>query len=147
MLEQAIRPWVPTGALRQNNIVADQTKVNRGRARVVWGAVGTIPTPDVETDPVDPSTYKFKLEECNDGYKESKRKTKTIKVTNPDDAEQFVMIDQIQLIAFEHTTDAKLVGSFSTETTAFADFTLNTETTGTSKPKVEQCVATYTLSE
>lgn len=145
MLEQAVRPFQDAGNIASRQIVSKQIKKSRQRSRVVWGGIGTLPVADMEDTGTDPAGYSFKLEQCSDTYKEHKRETEQVRVSNPNDSSQYVDIDRIKLISFAHSTDAKLLSAFSTETTAFADTAIADDAVFGTVSKNDKCKATYTL--
>jgi len=146
MLEQIVRPFQQSGAIASRGVVSTRARLQREKARLVWGSAGNMPTADKEEDGTDPSGYNFKLEACDDTYKEKSRDTEKIRVENPDDNSQYVMVDRIKLISFAHQSDSKILSSFSTETTAFADSTISDSPAYGTVGKNDKCKATYSLA-
>lgn len=146
MFEQLVRPYQSPGAVVSRGVVSKHTKKARGRSRIVWGDVGTLPVAEREDIPTDPSGYSFKLETCDDTYKEHKRETDSVRVENPNDSSQYVIVDRVKLISFAHQTDSKVLSSFSTETTAFADTSIPDDSVWGTVKASDRCKATYKLS-
>lgn len=146
MFEQLVRPYQSPGAIVSRGVVSKHTKKSRSKARVVWGDVGTLPVADREDVATDPSGYSFKLETCDDNYKEAKRQTNSVRVENPNDSSQYVIVDRIELISFAHQTDSKILSAFSTETTAFADISIPDDPVWGDIKASDRCKATYKLS-
>lgn len=146
MLEQVVRPYQTSDTIVSRPIVAKLRKKARTRPRVIWGAVGTLPAVDKEDDGTDPQLYSFKLESCNDTYKESKREVTPIRITSANNSDNYVDFNRIKLISFAHQTDSKILGSFSSETTAFADTAISDSSTFGTVKAGDKCKATYNLT-
>lgn len=116
MFEELVRPAAAPGSLATRLLPSNNVQVQVTRARLIWGTAGTLPGPTVE------SGGGFKVEECDTGFTETKRTTSNLRVENPDDPTQYVIIQRIESVAFDGKPRKKIVGSIVSETTAFAEF-------------------------
>jgi hypothetical protein len=89
-LETAVRNFQLPTALSRNRVVQQVAKVSAQRARLRWGAVGTLPSP---------STGGFNTLKDNK-YVEKTRNGKLLKITNPDDSSQYVIVESAQSAFF-----------------------------------------------
>jgi hypothetical protein len=116
-MEQIVRPFQlldPTATI-QVPVVRDQVTVQP--AHLSWGAPGNLPTP-VQQD----STFNginFRLEECGTQLMEDARGTEDIRVEQPGQPNNYVIVQRIRTVTFSRTSKAKFIGVFHTDTTDF----------------------------
>lgn len=114
MLEYIVRPF--QSAPPQNTTLIPATRgSSSAKASLAWGDVGTLPTPATLSTVVKDGTNtqtKKKLVETT-------RQSSTIKITNPNDPTQFVMVQRPSEISFTET-DTKATSSPSMEQVAYA---------------------------
>jgi hypothetical protein len=118
-LEQLVRPFRDPGAIVNQRIIADNTAAPVTRARAEWGTAGGMPTATEVDTGVQP--LQFKVEQCDAKYNETSRNTTKHRVENPDDSSQYVIVESISKITFQHTEQSKIVGAIRSETTTFTD--------------------------
>ena len=112
--ERIVRPYQSPAPLRTDLAVAQQTLLPAQRARLRWGGqAGTLP----------PAGSSFSSQTCHRS-KETERKSHQVKVVNPDDDTQYVIVESVSSIWFrdEDTSGQGL----AQETTNWADFTFPT---------------------
>ena len=100
MLEQIVRPFQlfdPTAGIP---IIVQRANVAVQPAVLSWGQAGELPTAFQEDEP-DETGINFKLLECDENLAESKRDTEDVRVENPDDPSQFVVVQRIKSITFK----------------------------------------------
>ncbi len=97
-MEQLVRPFVAVPTIATRRIVAKNKAVTKGTAIIRWGSAGAMPTATQRT--VDSSGVNFSIECCKDTYSEHERNTDLVRVENPDDPTQFVMVRRIKDITF-----------------------------------------------
>jgi hypothetical protein len=143
MLEAIVRPWQNPGALATQRIVSSNRQVSAGVAELIWGQAGGMPTPVAEE--VQTGGGIKTLACCKDVNTEQDRQTEKVKVTNPNDPTQFVIVERVTQIAFGLDRTNVCFGESSETARALAEFdaSFDTGTTGTEKPG--QCKASFTL--
>lgn len=94
MFENAVRPFQLFQALRLSRLVpAPATSAPPpGSAFIAWGAAGTMPTPQ---------STQYQLDHCKNEHDEIKRQSDTIRIENPDDPEQYIMVDRADQMIFD----------------------------------------------
>ena len=117
-MEQLVRPFQQPAVIATLRIHSVRDKVTVDPAIITWGAVGKLPEAIQQTDEFD--GINFKIGECDDSNTELSRETSDIRVQNPDDPTQYVMVRRISKIAFKKKSRKKFIGVWKTETTAFA---------------------------
>jgi hypothetical protein len=100
MLEQVVRPVQAPATLRFGSIPVDDTKQAPEAATIRWGQVGDLPTAQEETTAEDGT--EFKVIDCDDKFAEKQRTVSKIRVENPDDPDQYVMVERVDRISFRH---------------------------------------------
>ncbi len=78
MFEAVIRPFIAPNTLATQRIVARSTKQPVQKAGIIWGAAGTLPTPQESTD-APPSGVSFKVKKTPGTFVEKSRTTESIK--------------------------------------------------------------------
>lgn len=97
-LEALVRPFQAPAPTATRRIVSVRTKVPTETAGVAWGAAGALPTA-VEVPPgADPFLFNFNVKKWN---QETSRETETVRVENPSDPSQYVMVERIKKITFK----------------------------------------------
>lgn len=118
MLEQVVRPFQTPGAIVSRQVSSKRIKKQREIARLLWGDTGSLPQPHKVPDDTS-GGYNFKLkDDCADTYSEGKRNTSKIRVENPDDSSQYVMVERIDSMSFQKKPTNKSTAT-GTETTDF----------------------------
>lgn len=107
MFESVVRPAQNPDVLPRRRIVSSQTVVDVVPGAITWGQSGQLPSP-VEV-PVGelPMRWNFKIQKSKE-YKSTKMDTETIRVENPDDSDQYVMLQRIKKINFKDKKPDKL---------------------------------------
>jgi hypothetical protein len=114
MLEQIVRPFQNPDVLSTRTIVASNRQVAVERARIVFGKSGAMPVPTVET------SAGFRVANCNNTWKEKERQTHPQRVEQPDNPDNYVMIDVIDSIKFERQAEGERTDSPEPVFVAFA---------------------------
>lgn len=131
MLEQLVRPFQSPFAVAQRRITVISVETSSlPDARLTWGTVGTLPAGAIEDDDKNLLVDGFKLETCDNTLAETSRRTKQIRVENPDDPSQFVIIQVPTSVSFTNGERKSIVGAIASETTAFSDISIKGSTTG-----------------
>src|SRR5205814_10253990 len=100
-MEQIIRPFQlldPTATIRVP-VVRDQVAVQP--AHLSWGAAGKLPTA-VQQDPTFNGTN-FRVEECDTHLAENSRDTEDMRVEDPNNSNNYVIVQRIRRIDFKKT--------------------------------------------
>lgn len=142
-LERIVRPYQRPTGVSFGRIVSRTVAPSTDVATLTWGDTGTLPTPtqeDVPNDNVD-----FTVEVCDTDFVETSREVQPIKVTNPSDANQFVVVDRIKSMSFRVNEKGKIAGVIRTETTAYADTGFGDSNFG-DVPKGQNCKSTFNLA-
>jgi hypothetical protein len=97
MFEELVRPFErPSVISTGKRIPVTIVKVTRGVVEARWGDVGTLPKP--QSDGIA-----FGL--CNEQMTETDRQTETVRIENPDDSSQFIMVKRAKQLKFDKTTN------------------------------------------
>lgn len=94
MLETVVRPYEAPQPISTDTIVTQRALVPSSRARLRWGAVGALPPA---------TTHDVHILDCDDKYQERQspaRTTNLVKVVNPDDSSQYVIVESLASIFF-----------------------------------------------
>lgn len=118
-LERVVRPYQKPTALAFGRVISRTVAPSADVAMIMWGDVGTLPTPTQEDVPDDGAG--FNVETCDVDYVEQSRETQPIRITNPGDSSQYVVVDRIKSMSFRMNDKGKIAGVVRTETTAFPD--------------------------
>lgn len=141
-LEQLVRPFAKPTPLATRRVFGINQSVATEEVLVAWGTAGNLPTPTKEED----GQIGFKIENCNDTFKEKDRKTHDQTIT--DDASgasvTFTITDNITFS--KESLDAQNVGSFRTETTVYSVVDPFADTSFGDVPKGNICNSSYTLN-
>lgn len=126
MLEQIVRPFQQSSPVVSRGVVSVRTKLQHEKARLTWGDVGTLPTPEVVS--TASSGFSFKVEDCKDGQTESGRKygdKVRIYQNNDQTSDNYVDWQPISQISFKPDKNNKASGFMKIQFTDFspsADF-------------------------
>lgn len=116
MLEQVVRPFVSPGSLATGRIVVSRSSPRATtNVEFVFGAAGAMPTPTRDTG------IGINVANCDNTNKEKQDQTvRTRKrIENPDDPDQYVIVEDIETITFAKTPD-DVENSFGQTFQAFA---------------------------
>lgn len=141
-LERIVRPYQRPTGVNFGRIVSRTVAPSTDTAHATWGDVGTLPTPTQEDVP-DPGAG-FTVEVCDTDYVEQSRVVQPIRVTNPGDDTQFVVVDRVKSMAFQVSEKGKLAGAVRSETTAFGDLGFGGALDSVSK--TDNCKSTFNLA-
>jgi len=95
-MEQIVRPFQlfdPKATVRVNVI---QDQVNVQPAHICWGTVGNLPTAVQQADNFN--GINIRTVECDDQSVENTRQTENVRVENPNDSSQYVIVQRIRQI-------------------------------------------------
>jgi hypothetical protein len=143
-MEQIVRPFQSPFPLATRRIVVRDRGVVREDAIIQWGQAGSVPAATEETPEAGGG---FKVEACcKDVNTETKRETEQVRVENPKDPSQFVIIERIKKIAFGLDRSNVCLGESSATARAFAEFDANFDSGVTGPSKPQKCEASFELS-
>ena len=96
MAIEAFRPFAPPQALATQGIPVLTTKVQKNAAVLTWGnTAGRIPSPTKDTaGPAFKGRLSFKTKPTDSDWVETSRQVQPVKVVNPKDASQYVVVAQ-----------------------------------------------------
>ncbi len=95
-LESVVRPFGSRNLYSDKRIATTHPDPKGGTAHLCWGSVGTKPTPEAVGTSVE-------LNDCNESNSELKgRESETIRIENPDDTSQYIMVKRPKVISFKH---------------------------------------------
>lgn len=143
MLEQIVRPFQAPTTLAKRRIVASNAKLDVEPATITWGTAGGLPSAVQKEDVQDGS--EFKVIDCNDQYQETSRKTEQKRVSNPNNPDDYLIIELTNRVSFlknekGRTAADKVATSYTTNWSIGPDF----RTVISSDNK--KCQATYSLN-
>lgn len=96
-LESVVRPFGKRSLYSDQRIATTPADPKGGTAHLCWGSVGTKPTPV-------PQGTSVELNDCNETNGELKgRDSESIRIENPDDTSQYIMVRRPKTIYFKHT--------------------------------------------
>lgn len=90
-LEGIIRPFQQPDRLTRRRIVATNTKLDVNPVSLTWGEAGNLPVPQ--------TTVNFTVKKEKD-HIEISRETELVRIENPDDPSQYVMVERPKNITF-----------------------------------------------
>lgn len=141
-LESIVRPYQRPVGVAFGRIISRTVAPSTDIATVTWGDVGTLPTPVQEDVPNEGGG--FNVEVCDSDYNETDRTVQPIKITNPGDSSQFVVVDRVKSMSFRVTEKVKNAGAVRSETTSFPDTGFGGSLE--SVPKGDNCKSTFNLA-
>jgi hypothetical protein len=140
MLE-ALRPFETPLVAPKTRIVGKPLKQPLEIATLTWGGAGTLPTA-IQIPVIGGGGYKIDPTSMNN---ELWRITEPVKIENPDDPSQYVIVDRITKLAFQNPKGITAAGPADTTTTSTVDPTATAKATTTTGVAVAATVDTYTL--
>ncbi len=114
MFEAVIRPFIAPNTLATQRIVARSTKQPVQKAGIIWGAAGTLPTPQESTD-APPSGVSFKVKKTPGTFVEKSRTTERVKIAQEGNPDNFVIVDRVKSIKFGQDKPPILKSLFAPE--------------------------------
>jgi hypothetical protein len=139
MLE-ALRPFETPLVAPKTRIVGKPLKQPLEIATLTWGGAGTLPT--AIQIPVVGGGYKIDPTSMNN---ELWRITEPVRIENPDDSSQYVIIDRVTSLAFNNPKGLAAAGPADATTTSTVDPTAAAKATTTTGVAVAPTTNTYTL--
>jgi hypothetical protein len=110
-LESLIRPYQAPSTIGTRRIVTVRTKVPEETAGGTWGVAGNLPVA-VEVPPgEDPALLSFTTKKKKD-HEEISRVTEKVRVENPDDPSQYVVVERIKSVKFKEK-NAETLAAYS----------------------------------
>lgn len=117
-LEQIIRPFQSKGVLSTRRIVSKSEKLETEEVIIEWGTAGDLPSAsEIEKD--EEGGINFNVVKCDDKFDEKNRKFTTVRIENPDDPSQYVMVERINQITFNKESEGKNMTMYNNSTTSF----------------------------
>lgn len=118
-LEQIIRPFQNTDVLSRRRIISNSTKGATEEVVIEWGAPGDAPAATEITH--DPATggISFEVVHCDDKFSEKDRKFDTIRISQPDNPENYVDVQRINKITFNKKSEGNNMTMYNNSTTSF----------------------------
>lgn len=122
-LEQIIRPFQSRDTLSNRRVVSKSTKIPTQEVIVEWGTAGDMPAAD-EIEKDEEGGISFNVVKCDDKFDEKNRKFKTVRIENPDDPSQYVMVERINQITFDKKSEGTNLTMYNNSTTSFVPMPL-----------------------
>src|SRR5580765_6353879 len=99
-LESLVRPSQSPVTLGTRRITPVRTQVATDTAGGTWGVAGNLPVA-VEVPPeADPLVFNFEVKKSKE-HQEVSRETEKIRVQNPNDPDQYVVIERLKSVRFK----------------------------------------------
>lgn len=145
-LEQIIRPFQSPTTLPKRRLISTNTKIDDQTAEVEWGNAGDLPAPEKREE--DFSGIGFEVVKCDDNYNEKERKFNTVRIENPEDPTQYVMVERMNQIAFNKKNEpGNQMQMYNNSTTSFVTLpSLDNTTYWKSNHGDQKCKATYNFT-
>jgi hypothetical protein len=118
-LEQIIRPFQITDVLSKRRIISNSTKLDTEEVIVEWGRSGDAPAASEVEHDAETGGIGFEVVHCDDKYSEKDRKFKTVRIEQPDNPENYIMVDRINQITFDKKSEANNMTMYNNSTTSF----------------------------
>lgn len=141
MLEAVVRPFARPDSLARRRIVASNTKVEVSPAIITFGKSGTIVGAQ-EIEAIDESGTGFTVITCDDRYEETNRVQQQARIENPDDSDQYVIVNRASQIEFNKVSEWEMANYNKTTTWQTAIETAEFSTVNINNKK---CKATFDL--
>lgn len=100
MFESLVRPFQKTTTSPTRRVVAQRTEVEVTEAGTTWGDAGTLPEATEVPAGESPLDISFEVRKTK-RQDEVSRETERVKVTNPDDPSQYVVVERVKKISFK----------------------------------------------
>jgi hypothetical protein len=140
-LETIVRPFETPLVITQGRVVVSRLKVPITPAETRWGAVGTLPTATEV-----PKGGGFTVKDCNTNFAESARVGTDVRVENPHDKTQFVVVRRIDSITFKKPDKGDQSNSYVAYSLKVAESQLDVKfDTGRSMGPTQKCEDQYQL--
>lgn len=145
-IEQIIRPFQSPATLPKRRIVSTNTKISVGVAEIEWGQAGELPAPEKrEFD--DEGGIAFTVLKCDDQFGEKERKFNVVRIENPVDPAQFVMVERINQIKFDKKNEPNNMTMYNNSTTSFVTLpALDNTLYWKSNHEQQKCQSTFNLT-
>lgn len=118
-LEQIIRPFQNPDVLSRRRIVSKSTKIPTDDVTIEWGRSGDAPAASEVTHDEDTGGISFEVVHCDDKFDEKNRKFKTVRIEQPDNPDNYIMVDRIHQITFNKKSEANNMTMYNNSTTSF----------------------------
>jgi len=104
-LEQIVRPFQSALAIGTRRVIVVPLDPPDDEASISWGVAGELPEAIATENPVtdgDPEAggIGYQIKSCNDTLQEKARNTEDVRVENPDDPDQYVIIARVKSMTF-----------------------------------------------
>ena len=113
MLEQLVRPFVSRQVAPTTRIISSSKKQPVQISTLTWGAAGALPVAVLE---IEEGGFGFTID-LKSMNTEQWRITEPVRIENPDNSSDFVMVDRIKSIGFKKPTSDKSSTSTVDKTT------------------------------
>lgn len=145
-LEQIVRPFQNTDVLSKRRIISNSTKEDTDEVIIEWGRSGDAPAAsEIERDAED-GNFTFEVVHCDDKYDEKNRKFNTVRIENPDDPSQYVMVQRINQISFNKKSEANNMTMYNNSTTSFVPVPIfDNNNYFANDPNENKCNSTFDL--
>lgn len=120
-LEQIIRPFQVTDILSKRRIVSNSTKIETDAAVVEWGRSGDAPAASEIEHNAETGDFAFEVVHCDDKFSEKDRKFKSIRIEQPDNPENYIMVERINRITFDKKSEANNMTMYNNSSTSFVE--------------------------
>lgn len=137
-LEYAVRPAVPTSP-HGLTIIAKTTGASRERATLTWGAKASLPDVGAATN----------IACCKENLDETERETETVRITNPQDANQYIDVARAKKLSLDKSNENKCnaISSAEQSDSSSTDFTVTgfESDTFTDESFIKKCKTVWNL--
>lgn len=114
-IEQIVRPFQSPTPLNTRRVIPSSTKEAPQTATIIWGKPGTMPVAveSAADQPVPMPGVNVKTKKVTDRNVEKSRETETIRIENPNDPSQYVIVERVKKITFDKISPPTLQGASS----------------------------------
>lgn len=141
-MESLVRPFASPTPLATRRVISQNKTIASQQVLIAWGQPGTLPTPTKE----EPGQLSFKIENCNDSFKEKNRETHDQTITDNASGASVTFSITDKIIFSKAPADSQNVGNFRTETTAYSVADPFAGTSFGDVPKGQLCDSSYVLN-
>lgn len=144
-IEQIVRPFQNTDVISRRKIVSKSTKIPTQEVIIEWGRAGDAPAAtQVEHD--EEGGINWQTNNCDDKFDEKNRKFTTIRIENPDDPTQYVMVERINQINFNKKSESTNLTMYNNQTMSFVPVPLyDNNTYFSNEDDSKGCNSAFTL--
>jgi sensor domain CHASE-containing protein len=145
-IEQIVRPFQSPAVISTRRIVSNSTKIPTDDVLVEFGAAGDMPAAEKVEDAQDDGGVNFQVVTCDDKYSEKDRRFKTVRIENPDNPENYVMVARINEIKFNKRSEGENMTMYNNSATTFVPVPMyDNNNWFKNDENKDKCAAAYSL--